>query len=219
MAALLIANRAVIDARITLPLVGVWHADLIVDGETEISGSQTLTIGDGSSWKGTATHVGTFVGSARLRLVGGAAGLGKLAKAIGYSRPTVRTVLNDLIGAAGETLSSASTASLLSLSMDGWATLARPVMIQIKALLETAGPVGTVYQMQSDGTLFCGSPSFADSALKDYQVISEDAQARRLEIGSESPSLLPGTVLEGRRISYVEHVIGESKVRSVALYE
>lgn len=219
MGALLIADRPVFEARLTLPLVGVWHADLIVDDAEDITGSQTLNTGGGASWKGTARRPGAYAGTSRLRLVGGAGGMNTDAKAQGYQNPSVRQVLNDLLGAGGESLASDSSADVLNPTMTAWATLVRPIGIQIKALLETVAAEGVVFQMKADGTLFVGVPAFSDSTLTEFEIVHEDPQAGRLEIASPFPDLLPGTVLEGRRISYVEHTITGTKTRTVALYE
>ena len=219
MGALLIADRVVSEARISVPLVGVWQADLIVNGADQLSGQQTLTTGSGAKWTGTVKRPGAFIGSSHLRLVGGAGGMGKTAKPQGYTSPTVRQVLNDLLAAAGESLASDAQASLINTTIESWAILARQVLLQLKALLQTVAPAGTIYQIQPGGALWVGTPAWGTSALKDYAITHEDPQMGRLEVGSDYPDLLPGTVLEDRRISYVEHTISDTKTRTVAMYE
>jgi hypothetical protein len=72
-----------------------------------------------------------------------------------------------------------------------------------------------------DGSVWVGQESWPDSGLTAdvYQVLSEDPSRAQAILGIETPLLMPGTTLGGRRVSYVEHRFGQPETRSSVWFE
>jgi hypothetical protein len=208
----------VFHATICIPRVGAWTADLAIDKHEAIAGPCMLAIDGGLTLMGTADRTGVWLDTARLSVVAGGNGLGKLAKPRHYRRTTLRVVLQDLLSAAGERLSPTADAGTLALSFGAWTTIAQPIGRMIAALLEdTRLPPATAWRMLPDGTLWVGAEAWPDSGLvdlTDYQDLAEVPEDGTLELGVEAPRLLPGTLLGGRRVSYVVHRIDGSAART-----
>src|SRR5262245_56508844 len=98
----------VLEARISLPRVGVWTADLVVDATStdKLTGSVTISIAEGKlELVGTVKRPGVHLETVLLRVRGGAGGMGKLAKPKDYDDVKAREVIEDLLKDAGESLS------------------------------------------------------------------------------------------------------------------
>jgi hypothetical protein len=213
----------VLAATIGLPRVGAWHADVALQGTAAITGRCTLAIDGGLALVGTVRRSDVWLDTVKLRLVAGADGLGRLAKPQHYRQTRLSVVLADLLKTAGETLASDADSATLGLSFGSWATMASPVGVMISALLADGRlPDTTAWRMKADGTLWLGPEAWPESGLvnvADYQDLDEHPEDGRLELGVEAPRLLPGTVLDGRRISYVEHVLTGEAARTLAWVE
>lgn len=205
------------DARIVLPLVGVWHADLTLAAADGIAVGDAVTIGIGDSLtlKGTATRAESFEDVLRVRVVAGAAGLAKDANAKFYQGAQVRLVLGDILGAAGESLDAAADAGTLGTLLPNWSVLARPVAVELTTLL---GAVASTlsWRVLAGGALWLGTETWPDSDLGTHEVTARDRGRDRLILGSETPTLLPGTKLDGERIGDVEHIVTASQVTTIA---
>ncbi len=204
---------------ICIPRVGAWTADFAVDSQVAISGPCTLAIdGGGLTLVGTAERSGVWQDTARLQVVAGGNGLRRIARPRHYRQTTLRVVLLDLLATAGETLSATADAATLALSFPAWTTIAQSVGRMVAALLGDSrfGPA-TSWRMLADGTLWVGQEAWPDSGLvdvTDYQDLSEAPEEGTVELGVEAPRLLPGTLLGGRRVSYVEHRLDGSGART-----
>lgn len=208
-------GKAVQDgSKITIPRIGVWHADLIVDTPTAITGKVTISIGDGKFvLEGTADAgaTGSFVDTARVSVVGGAGGLGKIAQMKHYGNdPTVGVVLGDLLTTAGETLSPTADQGILKTSLEAWTTMALPIGRIIARLMSVAVADGA-WRVLPDGTIWVGRETWPDSGLRepnDYQIESQNDEQQLAVIAVEAPTLRPGFEIGGRRVSYVEYELG-----------
>lgn len=76
----------ILSAVLSVPMAGIWHADVICDVTTQISGPQVLTIAN-SAWVCTPIRDITFSGRRELRLVGGQAGWRKQVPFKEYRSP------------------------------------------------------------------------------------------------------------------------------------
>jgi hypothetical protein len=203
---------------ICIPRVGAWSGDLAVDKQEAITGACTLAIDGGLTLVGTAARSGVWLDTARLRVVAGAGGLGKTARPQHYRQTTMRVVLQDLLATAGERLSATADASTLALTFPAWTTIAQPIGRMIAALLgDTRLGPATAWRVLADGRLWVGQETWPDSGLAnltDYQDLAESPEEGIVELGVEAPRLLPGTVLGGRRVSYVEHRIDGNGART-----
>jgi hypothetical protein len=204
-------GKLVIDGRLTFPRTGVWHASLRVDTQEELSGAVTIDIDEGRlALAGTVARGGDQQDAAMVRIVGGANGLRRTARARNYTTTSVREVLGHLLADAGEALAATADQATLSRTLDAWTTHAMPVGLVIPRLLASGAPRAN-WRMLTNGTVWVGAEQWADSgfAEEDYQILSEDPARGEAVLGMESPLLLPGTKLGDRRVSLVEHHIGE----------
>jgi hypothetical protein len=213
----------ILSATIGIPRVGAWHADVAVPAAAAISGRCTLAIDGGLTLVGTVRRSDVWLETAELRIVAGADGLGKLARPQHYRQTRLSIVLADLLKAVSESLAGDADAATLALTFGSWATLSEPVGVMVAALLaDERLPENVAWRMKTDGSLWLGPEAWPDSGLVnviDYQDLQEHPAEGRLDLGVEAPMLLPGTVLDGRRISYVEHVIGGETARTRAWVE
>jgi hypothetical protein len=67
-----------------------------------------------------------------------------------------------------------------------------------------------------DGTLWIGAETWPDSAVTEWRELDRFPREGRLELGLNSPALLPATVLGDDRIDYVEHRISSEGARATA---
>ncbi len=88
---------------------------------------------------------------------------------------------------------------------------------QLAALLQAA-PAGTAWRVLPNGKVWVGAESWPDSGV-DYEELGELPHELRMEITTEAPTLLPGTSLGGRHVSYVEHRIDSSSLKTLVLLE
>lgn len=202
-------GAGVVRGILALPRVGVWHAEIDVARSEPITGSVTLNVpGTELQLQGTVSTGRVAGGINRLRVVGGADGLRKPARPKHYVRPTVRLPLADLLRDAGEAgIASTTASSLLQRQLPAWTTIGVATGEQIVALVARTMPTGTAWRMLPEGRLWAGVETWPESKVRDWSLLQEHPRERRLTLGLTSPSLLPGTMLGGWRIDYVEHVI------------
>jgi hypothetical protein len=212
---------AVLDLALCMPLVGAWHADLRVDTPDALTGPVTIEIDDGRLvLRGTVWRGSAFAGTSYVRVVAGADGLRKPARAKHYSQASVRIPLTDLLAAGGETLSPTSSSTLLARHLDAWTTAALPIGRLISRLLASAQP-GASWRMLPNGQLWVGVESWPDSGFTEdvYQILDENPAAAEAFMAPDAPLLLPGTTLAGRRVSRVEHTVNDGGIRSKVWFE
>jgi len=164
--------------------------------------------------QGTVTAGAEYQGLARLRIVAGADGLRRTARARHYVRPQLRLPLADLAAGAREKLSPTIAADLLGAHLNAWSTLGRSTGEQIAALVERATPPGTSWRLLADGTIWIGAETWPDSGIAEWREIDQAVRDRRLEIGLDAPTLMAGTMLGDFKVDYVEHIIDGEAVRS-----
>lgn len=205
--ALVEANgQTVYDFQMRRPRVGAWHADMRVDTPDEIAGPVTIVIDDGARvYKGTASRSVEFVESAQVRVVAGAGGLGVTASPKHYNSTTVRIVLGDLLRDAGEALSSTADSAVLGIALASWTTTPIPVGAVLAALMQTAAPAAA-WRMLEDGSMWVGNETWpaAGVDVTTYQVMDQAAEEATMLVRVDAPLVNPGTVFEGRRVSYVQ---------------
>jgi hypothetical protein len=210
-------NLPVAEARISLPLFGVWVADLLLAAGSGISPGDAVTVsisGGALDLVGTARRAEAFEDALQVQVVGGAGGMSAFATAKAYRGATFGAVLSDLADAAGESISGDASADILATLLPRWQTLARPVSIEVATLFQTAAP-GTAWRVLPSGSLWLGEDSWADADF-DLEVHERDARAGRIVLSSEAPLLLPGTAIDGDRIGDIEHTVTAGAVRTVA---
>lgn len=215
-------GKAAISATISMPRVGAWSADLVVDAQEVLTGPCVLAIESGLTLNGFATRTGVWQDTAYVRVTGGAGGLSLATKPKHYRSVTLRVVLLDLLRAGGEALSSTADPKTTGLQLAAWTVIGQPIGNAISALIGDPRLVANAWRILPDGTLWVGPETWPDAGLKDitdFQELGRLPHEGRSELGFEAPSLLPGTMLAGRKVSYVEHVVRDDTVRTHAWFE
>jgi hypothetical protein len=206
-----INNVAVIAARLYVPRVGAWSADVVVDtaSATQLpdgtAASFALASG-GIPWQGTVLRSDPYSGKVKLRLVGGANGLGLDAKPRFYAGVNIGKPLADVLVDAGETLSADSMPSVTGFDLNFWTTIVMPVGKVLTNLMD-AGPANSIWRVLNDGAIWVGVDGFAPSTLTDYELLEYQAQDGSQLIAAEFPNVFPGQSFEGQSVSTVEHTV------------
>lgn len=224
MALVTCADVGVVEGSISLPRYGVWHADLLLssnDASPFSKGSAVkISIADGAlELSGTCRYGANYLESVRVRIVGGAGGLSQDAKPKHYQGVSARDVLSDLLGAAGETLSSTADAGVLATRFDRWTTLKVPTGEGVRLVARAAGEAA--WRVLPDGKIWLGAESWpAFSTEMEWSLEDQQPQDRMILLAVDAPLLVPGVSFDDfGKVSYVEHLIGEAQVRTRAWLE
>lgn len=219
MSAITINGLAALTAEITVPRIGVWHADvsLVRPGEVDaLSGPVVLEMAS-TTWRGTVRRSGENKGVVTVRIVGGADGLSTEIAAKAYQGVPVRMVVEELLGEVGEVLASASDAAILGGVLQQWSRSSGGAGRALAAVLEAVG--AKTWRMLPDGTLWIGNDAWTPSALEDYQYIENAAGAGAIEIIAWDPVVFPGEVFRDRKVSAVTHRWSSRQLRTRIWFE
>lgn len=206
-------SKPVVAAVISMPRVGAWTAEVVADAQEEISGEVSLAAG-GLTWRGASLRSGVARDSVRAELVGGRGKLGAEIAPKFYRSATVRLVVEDLLGAAGERLSATADDSLLARQLASWSRVGGKAGAALRQICDA---YGASWRALADGTIWVGLETWPEAQLE-HELIAEDPKAGWVEISSEDLSLRPGTMFRGRRIERVEHRISARSLRSRAWF-
>lgn len=204
-------GQPAISARITLPDVGAWYAELAVDAR-EVPQGPVVLESAGLRWTGFAYRAGLQRDTLIVRVVGGAGGLAREVAPKFYQDVEMRLPFLEVLSAVGERLAASSSASILAIHLDGWTRARGPAGDAIRLLAEH---VGATWRILSDGSVWLGIETWPRFALA-YEDLERDPQTGRIEIASSSPALIPGVTLDGDRIAKVEHLVDGDRVRTTA---
>ena len=194
--------------RITLPLTGLWHADLWADQQTVPKGDVVATL-SGVDMPAHIQRAEIVQGLLWLRLVGGRGGMARTATPRHYKQPLVRHVLADLLQDAGEALSTTCTTNVMSTTLAYWTSIAVPpatVGSLVQALAEIVGD-DVNWRVLFDGTVWLGRETWP-MCPADVRIMEQDAANASQYIGTDAEGVWPGTSIAGRRIDSVVHEIG-----------
>jgi hypothetical protein len=207
----LINGLPVLATRLQLPRTGIWTGDVAVDVATAsrvaTGAKATLELAGGAiSFNGTVYRSDPYLQVVTLRLVGGANGLGGDVSPRFYNGVPLRIVLEDLLKDAGEQLSGSSSAAAMGTHLAFWAQLQQAAALALSSLAD-AGPDGSLWRMEPDGSVFFGVDSFQPSGLTDYELLDYRPQENMQVIAAEVPTVYPGESFAGRKVSAVEHSV------------
>lgn len=220
---------ALLKGEIRMPRCGVFNGDLVIDTPNDISGPVTLKSEDGKfTLKGVAYREGPFIQRTSMRFVGGNNGLDKLVPPKAFNGYTVRSILSDTLTACGETLSSTTDPTLLSIFLSKWVRLAQTGKDVIRELLDIAN--GEAWRILPDGTFFATMNETYPpvNANTDFELINWERSEGWALIGCQQPFALPGqtiTLNDGtdftyqKQISYLVHNIDPETVRTTLYFE
>lgn len=210
----------VVDARVELPRVGAWVADLAIDTPSPPPDGSSVTLDlNGFQLQGTVRRGGSVADTSILRVVGGAGGLARELDPLAYQGVPLQVPLRDVLGAAGEVLDVASDRGLLQTSLAFWMRARGRAGAALALII--AQVAGAVWRVQPGGQVWAGPETWPSSALLEAnaELLREDPSNGREVFFADTPSLLPGTTFRGRRVSAVEHLISSDSLRMVAWYE
>lgn len=207
-----ISGRRLLQSTIRMPRVGVWHADVSVDGDTSPGSSVTINV-DGETFVGTVLR-GDPNGSRWVgKVVGGAGKLSTVLPAKNYSSgPTTRAIVVDALTEAGETLSPTSDTATLNAVRPLWQRTQGPAS---RALQAIADATGATWRVLADGKVWFGVEAYA-TVEPEHTLIDEDWALGLIEIAPTTPSLRPGVTFRDQRIAYVVHELTGESLRTEA---
>lgn len=196
----------VVGCRVSLPRIGAWSAVLTAEKVEPITGAVEIKLGS-LTLKGTIRGGAVYLSANALMVVGGAAQLGKMARAKFYKATTRKQVLSDLLRDAGETLDSTSTG--LDVALPFWTTTATETGKAVRTLLGSSA-----WRILSSGSLWTGAESWP-ACSGSYEIVGEQPEEGHVEIGMSDPCILPGQSLaDGRHVDRVEYDLDGSHVRA-----
>lgn len=201
---------AIVRGNLSLPRMGAWTADLVVDTNRLLEGRVELRVGPAADLVlvGTVSRAGITAGLLHARIVGGSNGLRRLVKPRHYTTPNARLVLADLLSDVGEALGPSEPA-VLNEQLEHWTTVQMPCAQAIKCVLgrvEKAPGIdpGIAWRIAPDGSMTISHEFWPDSDVKDFtEQRGASPQADVWKINVIEPLVLPGTTLAGRRVGAV----------------
>lgn len=212
-------GQVLLDCTLTVPRVGAWVADVLVDTDAPIAGTVDLVL-EGRVWRGTVVRGGVELGRWHGRLVGGAGGLASILGPQAYASTTLGVVLGETLREVGEAL--ASDVGDLSAAVARWHRLAAPAAHTIADVAQAAG---FVWRVRADGAVWVGAETWAALALgQDLDVLGTDPRLGRHELaGHDALDLQPGrtVTLDGQvvRVGAVEHRLADAELVTVVFEE
>jgi hypothetical protein len=213
-------GHAILKGTLALPLVGAWQAELAIDAEDGLDGATTIELADGALNLVGTTRGGVFVDGTYVRIFAGKDGLGRDVRPRHYNSVSVNVVLNDILRVTGDSLSPTADRALLSRTLPAWTLTKGRAGRAIDALVKAAGAGASSWRFLPDGSLWVGAETWPASGLdRDVDVLDEQPQQRRMLLGVEAPTLLPGTTLFGRRVTRVEYQFKDAGARMLAWFE
>ena len=202
--------------RLTLPLVGAWHAMIDCGTSTAPTGAGTLAIG-GTNYVGTCIRSGVWSGTARLLLVPGNGALATdMAPAASYRNAPASLVLSRALTALGLTTSYSATGTL-----PFYVRHEQPWSTALPSLMAAILPSGWTWRIGPDGVLSAQLESWPDATVSADDAIAEiDApDLGCVFVSMRAPAVRPGQQWGGRRVNRVEIDLGAERQKSLIYYE
>lgn len=204
-----------VEARLTLPLAGLWHAELWVETSdlADLQGLATLSIeADDKTrvWVGQLFQASVFGGRGRVRLLP-TAGLIQPVPPKYYQKAPARIVATDVLLAVGEVLDPLSSLDVVLPHWTRRGALGRDV------LSDLAEAVGLHWRAQDDGQVLVGELP-AVPFTGEYQILEDKSFRQEWELDVAGVDLSPGMTLEDRPIDRVSYLFsGASQACTVRL--
>lgn len=190
----------IVEATITLPLVGAWHVEATIDSE-ELPTGLVLVEAPGLSLAGTVAAASEFAGRIKVRVEAGKAAMADVVPARFFRGATYRQVVEETLREVGETL---DAASLLGGTAIAWA---RPAGTAGATVAKVAEVLGLCWAHTDSGDVVLFSPTWVELEIDEAVTLDVDATTGRAWVGSTDLSARPGRTIGGDRITAVRHVI------------
>ena len=198
----LLNGRPVLAGRVTAPLSGRWHAELVIDTLDGVSGAAELVIG-GVRWAGTTYRSGIEADTCFAGLVGGTRGLDRRVDARSWhGLQPARGLVQELLSEVGEVLYEGSGAEL-DVHLPRWSRVECPAD---HALAQLVDAIGARWRMTIDGSVWIGTETWPELILPDAvraELLGTEPRAGRATYSLPGAYLLPGQTFEGRRVGAV----------------
>jgi hypothetical protein len=214
-----INSQPVLDVRLCLPLRGRWHASIsaIPDGDAPTGRIDLVLANDTIEQirvSGTPVQSDVLLDTGVITLVG-AAGLASKCTPRAYREAIVRSVLDDLMRDADESLSTAIDANLLTRQLPRWSNIGLTVGEALDLLAEQ---LEVNWRVLVDGTVWLGVESWPEVSPA-ADVSQYDPIRNATQFSSDDFIVLPGQKFGGRNISYVEVDFIKGVMRERVFYE
>lgn len=207
-------GATVLDGSFTMPRIGAWTAVVQVDATEPPADRVVVASYDGAfSLVGTVLHGDTYSDTTHVRLVGGAGGMQKPVAARGYQSIPARIVVADILSEVGETLS--PTAEGLDVILPHYA---RRATTADRALQQVLSLLGVSWRILGDGTVWTGTDTFREATQENAVVLDQNEGEQWIELGVDTPALLPATTFEGKKVQAVVHRIVGAGVRTRLMF-
>ena len=214
---MLVADRHLLKGTLTFPRRGAWQLQLEYDAtgdEEPLSGQVTTSVGS-QRLVGTVDPDRSRVLTERggLTIYGGGGGLRGELEPKAYGQVPVRSVIEDILREAGETLSGTSDDALLNRILDRWTRVKGTASQGINEVLDRVG-VGN-WRVLDDGTVWVGEETWPEADLDAVEapVTNEALAAGVLEWAPEDPGVRPGQSYDGQHVSAVTYTIDGRGIR------
>lgn len=211
----------IIELRLAMPRVGIWHAEITADAQADVDRLVTLDINEQLTLKGHVRHQGVSFDTLILDVVGGVGDMGTEAPKKNYREVSLQRILNDLLNAADESISPKVASSLKSLQVDRWSLAGgRTIGAELSALVDEL-VVNGAWRFMADGSLWLGVDQFKQ-VRPAYDLIREAPQQHLIEIVSDDFLVQPGDSLpnlDSPNVSYARHEVVDGQLRSTLYFE
>jgi hypothetical protein len=189
---------------VDIPLVGIWHADVETDGETELSGRVTIVLSD-QTFVGTIVSGGVRNGRGRWKVVGGNGGWSNTIPKRGYNADQgVRKslILQDAASECGETLGGTIPSDAMG-----------PHFVREEASASNALALVDAWYMSNDGITTIGAR--ATSTYSGQAVVAErDNASGFVSLTTDLlAGLVPGATIDGIAVVDVRYVLEKSALK------
>lgn len=209
MAIVTLGGAPVLSLCLVRPLQGDWTASLECAAEEAPTGLVELA-DERIAYRAGVLRAGVVSSLCRAELVG-APGMRRDIPARSYRDAAVRTIVSDILSAAGERLDAASTAATLSRRLPFW-TRARGRASEALSVLTDA--IGATWRVLPTGAVWVGTETWvaASEQVEDTTLeLDRDDAAGTVLLAAETIELGPGVTLRGRRVGRVEHAFGRGE--------
>lgn len=200
-----LAGHRASSARVSLPLYGIWTADVVLPVAPELSGMVALVVGS-LTLRGTPVRQADFAGDRLVRIVGGAYGWQRDVSAKGYRDAKLSAILTDVAAECGERIEGYDS----SAEVDHYARLQGPAS---RVLRDLAAPL---WYMRTDGVTSLAVRD-ATPIVTPFQVTARDGAKGLTVVATEDPQdWMPGrrfasvTTPDLQTVSHVSLVASEA---------
>lgn len=207
----------VVSGSLVLPRIGVWYADLELEDDSVQGGAATIAWwNEQLTLKGAVRYGGVREGGAYLHVVGGVGGLPAPVGPKAYRNVARRLVVNDLLAAAGESLSKHASQDWLEGQLPFWTLMRGTVGGSLALLVELEEAIS--WRVLADGSFWFGPEVWGVVSLP-FEELDRDPGAYRMDVSVDVPALMPGCTFLGQRVSTVTYKLAPTDARAVLNFE